>query len=139
MGPTTFRALVSPPSAAQPRSAQLGCLDRVRGNDLKLRDPQHRVLVFALDDLGLAFAPLLFYLAANRLSLGANDDSAALKKSLADPGIAFQGEISGANDACPVESEYVSRQHIGHLEGQADRVARRDEVRLAVDVEGDVV
>lgn len=76
---------------------------------------------------------------ADGLELGAGHDGAALEEPVVDVGIALEGEVAAADDGGAVEAEDVARDDAGHAEGEADGVARGDEVRPPVDVDGDVM
>lgn len=55
------------------------------------------------------------------------------------PGSGLECEVSGSKGAGFVQAQDIARLHAVHQERQAQRVARRDEIRAVVDVCGDVV
>lgn len=107
--------------------------------ELEIRDAEYRVLVLALDRLVAPLPPLGLDLDAQGLRLGARDGGAALEQALVEVGGALEGVVARAQAGGAVQAQHVAREDAGHLEGQADPVARLHQVRAPPDVRRDVV
>lgn len=137
-------------------SIHLLTLNLLGALNLQIRNPQHRIPMLALDRPHPPVPPLRLLLGPQRLRLDTHNRRAALKQPLVNGGDVLraaglvgalgqgavarpEGVVAGTQHRRAVEPQHVAGDHARHQKGQADRVAGGDEVRTAVDVDGDVV
>lgn len=83
--------------------------------------------------------PLLLHLEPHRLALDAQHRRRAVEQPLVQVGGAAERQVAAAEDRGAGQAEYGAGNDARHAEGEADVVARRHEVGIAVDVDGRVV
>ncbi len=122
--------------------------------DLDLHDPQHRIAMLTAYMFLLPLPPLGLDLLHHGPTVHAHHTRPTLKEPvvqvirLAGPpavvvfrrvGAGLEGVVARAEQGGAVQPQDVPRLDAVHVEGQAQRVAFREEVGEAVDVGGDVV
>lgn len=139
--PSLHKGVLSPCVDPSPDYRSIGRLriHLLRRLDLQLADRQRRVSVLRTDPLRATSALLLLDLDSHGFQLGAGDDGAALEETFIDVWCALEGEVARSEHRGAVETQNVARDNAGHAEGEADVVTGLNEVRAAVDVDGDVV